>query len=129
MARRAVLVMVVAATLVGAAPAPAAAGGVKIVIGGAPFRGHVRKPFGHAPKQIHPRRHFGLPHRVWVGPRRCHYPGYWTYQWIPQTHSSWVWVPSHYNSDALWVEGHWTLHTVQSGFWQPVWVPDRWMYC
>jgi hypothetical protein len=40
-----------------------------------------------------------------------------------------VWVPGHYNVDALWVEGHYAPRTQTWGYYQPYWVPESWVEC
>jgi len=64
-----------------------------------------------------------------VSPRRCAVPGYWAYTWVPQSYVSSVWVPGHYNSDALWVDGHYAPRAYTWGYYQPYWVPESWTYC
>jgi hypothetical protein len=114
-----------AATLVGT-PAPAAAEGVTITVGGH-ARGH-RSDF-HGRRHFDGPRHFPRYGHVILAPRQCHYPGYWTYQWVPQSQVYYEWVPGHYNTSALWVEGHYAARTHASGYYQPIWVPDRWVSC
>lgn len=71
-----------------------------------------------------------VPQPVFViSPRRCAVPGYWAYSWIPQSYVANVWVPGHYNADALWVEGHWAPRAYAWGYYQPYWVPESWTYC
>ena len=41
-----------------------------------------------------------------AAPQRCVVQGYWAYTWVPQSYAENVWVPSYYNYDAVWVEGH-----------------------
>jgi hypothetical protein len=55
----------------------------------------------------------------------CVVPGYWAYSWMPQSYVSNVWVPGYYNSDALWVEGHYEPRASTWGYYQPYWVPER----
>ena len=76
----------------------------------------------------HPRSHFFVvPNAVFVAPSTsCLVPGYWSYQWVPQTTWYTVWVPGQWSPDGFWVEGHgeqrpWTTYTQQ-----PLWVPERW---
>ena len=60
-----------------------------------------------------------------AAPPACVVPGYWAYAWVPQSYVSSAWVPGYYNSDALWVEGHYESRTYSSGYYQPYWVPER----
>jgi hypothetical protein len=53
-------------------------------------------------------------------------PGYWAYQWVPQSASSSTWVPGYYDTDGVWVAGYYSSQTVQGGFYQPYWVPGYW---
>ena len=66
---------------------------------------------------------------VVVSPRRCLEPGYWAYNWAPQTYVSTEWVPGYYNSDALWIEAHYEPRAYTWGYYQPYWVPERWAHC
>ena len=114
--------------LVAGAPASADAGGVKITInGGTAF---------HQGHPVHPHHlHSGgrvivLPQPVYiVQPRRCLAPGYWTYPWVPQSYTDYVWVAGQYSSDALWVDGHWEPRVYAAGSYQPYWIPERWTDC
>jgi hypothetical protein len=60
-----------------------------------------------------------------AAPPSCVVPGYWAYAWVPQSAASTVWAPGYYNSDALWVEGHYESRTYTWGYYQPYWVPER----
>ena len=51
--------------------------------------------------------------------------GYWAYTWVPQSYAENVWVPSYYNYDAVWVEGHYESRSYSGGYYQPYWVPER----
>jgi len=66
---------------------------------------------------------------VVVSPRHCLEPGYWTYNWIPQTYVSNEWVAGYYDSNALWIEGHYAPRAYTWGYYQPYWVPERWGSC
>lgn len=66
---------------------------------------------------------------VVVSPRRCLEPGYWAYNWVPQSYVSSAWVPGYYDSNALWVEAHYEARTYTGGYYQPYWVPERWASC
>ena len=60
-----------------------------------------------------------------AAPPSCVVPGYWAYAWVPQSYAFSVFVPGYYNSDALWVDGHYESRTYTSGYYQPYWVPER----
>jgi hypothetical protein len=115
-----------AALALAGAPAPAAAD-VKIIIGGG--RPHAHPPGHHPPRFIGGRPVVVWPQPVYIAPRRCQAPGYWTQQWVPQTQIYYVWAPGQYNSDALWIEGHYEPRAYQTGYWQPLWVDARWADC
>jgi hypothetical protein len=66
---------------------------------------------------------------VVVSPRRCLEPGYWAYNWIPQSYVSNAWVPGYYDFNALWIEGHYEPRAYTWGYYQPYWVPERWAHC
>jgi hypothetical protein len=94
--------------------------------------GDAHKHHGHHGHGIH--KHHGpavvFPQPVYVvAPRRCSVPGYWAYTWVPQSYVANVWVPGHYNVDALWVEGHYAPRTQTWGYYQPYWVPESWVEC
>ena len=95
----------------------AEAGGTKVIIRfGAPSRHHQHPPHVVVPRgPVHV-----LPGPVYVvRPQRCRAPGSWAY----------AWVPGHYNTDALWVEGHYAPQVFPSGYWQPIWIEGRWVAC
>jgi len=147
------LVAVVLLTLlVAGTPVPADATGAKIIPKGGVFdrntdQGHIHftpRTQGHIhfttpntqdlqrrPNVIH--RHtpvIVVPQPVYAtSPRRCTVPGYWAYTWVPQSYVSNVWIPSHYNTDALWVEGHYAPRAYTWGYYQPYWVPASWADC
>lgn len=54
----------------------------------------------------------------------CSAPGYWTYQWVPQTTTTQAWVPEHWAANATWVDAEWQTLTLDTGYWQPLWVPE-----
>jgi hypothetical protein len=60
-----------------------------------------------------------------AAPQRCMVQGYWAYSWVPQSYAENVWVPSYYNYDAVWVEGHYESRSYTGGYYQPYWVPER----
>jgi len=120
----ALLLAALAGTLAGGG-SPGEAGGIRIVSGTAPSR-HAGAPPRARP---HPGRVIVVPQPVYLAPRPCWTPGAWTYQWIPQSGIYYEWVPGHYNTDALWVEGHYAPRALQAGYWQPIWIEGRWVAC
>lgn len=119
------VIPLVTAALLALGGSPAAADGTKIIIGGGHFidRGHFPQ---HRSFATHPHtRTLVVPGTVYVlqsSPRSV--PGYWTYQWIPQVYTSWLWVPGHYDPGGYWVEGGYAPQTIQTGYYQPVWISD-----
>ena len=107
-------IALLAAALLGGAVSAAGADSTKIIIRGGVFPQH-RVFVGHP----HTRMILLAPSPRWV-------PGYWTYQWIPQAYTSWVWVPGHYDPNGYWVEGNYAPQTVQTGYYQPIWVSGYW---
>lgn len=132
------LVLVLVLTLAWAAPAQA--GGVRITVGGGVVQDRglevfgerrftvVQPPAAKDPRRIAgPRRLIIVPTPVFVAPQRnCLVPGQWTYQWVQQT--SWynAWVPSHYSPEWTWIEGHYEPRPYTTGYYHPVWIPERW---
>ena len=125
MARIVALALALLVAALAGGPAPAAAGGVRIVIGGPPFH-----PAGR-PRHVHPHpgRAIVVPRPIYLAPRRCWAQGAWTYQWVPQSQVYYAWMPGHYNTDALWVEAQYVPRVLQSGYWQPTWIEGRWVDC
>jgi len=125
MARTVTLALALLLAALAAGPVPAAAGGVRIVIGGTPF------PHTGHPRHVHrhPGRVIVAPRPVYLAPRTCWAPGAFTHQWVPQSQVYYAWVPGHYNTDALWVEGHYAPQVFPSGYWQPIWIEGRWVVC
>jgi hypothetical protein len=146
-----VLLLLIAVT---AGPAPADAGGTRVIISVGPLAPPPRvivppgsqviinapsRVFVAPPSQITvnaPSRIIVGPAPVWgpaplyvYQPRRCVVPGSWAYTWIPQTSTTDVWVDGQYSSDSLWVEGHWAPRVYTSGYYQPYWIPERWTSC
>jgi len=124
---KAFVILLVAAALLVLGGSPSAADGTKIIIRGGHFIGG-----GHFPQHrvfaTHPRtKILVVPSTVYVirsSPRLV--PGYWTYQWIPQVYTSWVWIPGHYDPNGYWVEGHYVPQTIQTGYYQPAWIGGYW---
>ena len=123
------LALVLMTLVMTGSPAPADAGGIKIIIGGPAF---VHPPGHRRPARpvVGPQPIVVWPHPVYVvQPRRCLVPGSWAYAWGPQSYAYNVWVDSQYSSEALWVEGHWEPRVYTTGYYQPYWVPERWADC
>jgi len=124
---KAFVIPLVAAALLVLGGSPSAAGGTKIIISGGHFIGG-----GHFPqhRSFAPRSHT----KIHVVPRTVYViqssppsvPGYWTYQWIPQVYTSWAWIPGHYDPNGYWVEGHYAPQTIQTGYYQPIWISGSW---
>ena len=83
------------------------------------------------PAQTRPRRAHDhviiVPQPTYVTPSvSCFVPGYWTYQWVPQTAWQSVYVPGYWAADGAWVDAHYAQHPYATGAYHPVWVPERW---
>jgi len=52
----------------------------------------------------------------------CTAVGYWAYQWVPTTYTTYVWVPGYVTEDGTMVGGGYQPQIVSSGYYQPVWV-------
>ena len=63
-----------------------------------------------------------VPQTTYIIQRQCVAPGYWAYQWIPQTYAYNTWVASQYAPDGSWIEGHYEPRYYASGYYQPYWV-------
>jgi len=133
-----IVVVLLLTLLVAGAPAPAGANGIKITVTSpGPHRrpndihhGPVGDHIHRRPDVIHRAPIVVVPQPVYITvPRRCLDPGYWAYSWVPQSYVSNVWVPGFYNSDALWVEGHYELRAYTWGYYQSYWVSERWTLC
>ena len=113
--------LLVVAALLGLAASQADADGTKIIIGGGTFPHH---NFSHtknivAPKTVYVPTYLVPSYGRWV-------PGYWTYQWIPQVYTSYLWMPGQYDPNGYWVEAHYEPWLVQTGYYQPIWVAGYW---
>jgi hypothetical protein len=124
------IVAVIAALLITAAAAVAQAGGPTPpdprVNGGAPRPPETRHPEGRGEHERGDRRQ---PTRVVFFPtvttivqRQCVTPGYWAYQWVPQTYTYNAWIEAQYAPDGAWVDGHYEPRYYASGYYQPYWV-------
>ena len=68
-----------------------------------------------------------IPQTVFVTPNRCWQPGYWTYQFVPQSYSYNTWVAGQWSPDGQWIEGHYAPSFYNTGYYQPLWVDGY--YC
>lgn len=98
------------------------------------FRHHPGLP--HDPRFRHhrgvkppPSRVIIVPRPVYVVPSRCWVPGYWTYQWVPQSSAHNVWVPGQWSPGGTWIEGRWETRVHGSGYYQPYWVEGYYAAC
>ena len=116
-------IALLAAAMLGGVVSPAGADSGKVIISGGAFPRHrvlVGPP--HTKILLVPSTGYVLnPSPRWV-------PGYWTYQWIPQVYTSWVWIPGHYDPNGYWVEGNYAPQAVQTGYYQPIWISGSWAY-
>jgi hypothetical protein len=68
-----------------------------------------------------------VPQPIYIAPSQsCHVPGYWTYQWVPQTFWQTVYVPGYWAADGTWVQSHYAQQPYATGTYHPVWVPEQW---
>ena len=75
----------------------------------------VKPPHGHP-------GHRPRPPAVSYG--TVYYPsGYWAYQWVPTTYTTYVWVPGYVTAEGVMVSGGYHPQVVNSGYYQPVWIP------
>lgn len=78
----------------------------------------------------HHQRHFVIaPTTVFVTPTRCWQPGYWTYQFVPQSYAYNAWVPGHWLPDGQWIDGYYAPGVYSSGYYQPLWVEGYYTAC
>ena len=83
-------------------------------------RDHGHRPGHHRPVIV-------IPQTVFVVPTRCWRPGYWTYQFVPQSYSYSTWVAGQWSPDGQWIEGHYAPSFYNTGYYQPLWVEGY--YC
>jgi hypothetical protein len=70
-----------------------------------------------------------VPQPIYVSPNRCWYPGYWSYQWVPQWAAYSAWVDGGVAPDGEWMAGHYESRWYPSGSYQPYWVEGYWDGC
>ena len=68
-----------------------------------------------------------IPQVVFLAPNRCWQPGYWTYQFVPQSYSYNTWVAGQWSPDGEWIEGYYAPSVYNTGYYQPLWVEGY--YC
>jgi hypothetical protein len=84
---------------------------------------------GHRRGHDHRGDHRHRPGVVFVAPRQCWQPGYWTHQWVPQAHTYNTWVAGQWSPDGRWIEGHYAPYVHHAGYYQPYWVEGYWVGC
>ncbi len=63
------------------------------------------------------------PHRPPVVVYPCCAPsGYWAYQWVPTTYTTYIWVPGYVAADGTMVAGGYQPQVVSGGYYQQIWV-------
>ena len=118
-------------------PAPPPARTPSILRGGDPGllrsdddrRGDGRRGDGRPHHPGHQQPVFVVPQTVFVTPGRCWQPGYWTYQWVPQTYTYNTWVAGQWSSDGYWIDGHYAPSQYSTGYYQPLWVEGYYSGC
>jgi hypothetical protein len=83
-------------------------------------RDHGHRPGHHRPVVV-------IPQVVFLAPNRCWQPGYWTYQFVPQSYSYNTWVAGQWSPDGEWIEGYYAPSVYNTGYYQPLWVEGY--YC
>lgn len=118
--------------LVAGVAAPAAAWGNRVVIiNGAPTvvttppsAVHYPRPYYYAPYYSVP-FYYKPPYVSYTAPPAW-VPGYWSYQWAPQSYTTYIWVHPYRSVDGRFIEGHYEPRVVQTGAYQRVWVDGYW---
>ena len=101
-------------------PAPPPERTPSVQRGGDPGNDHGHRPGHQRPVII-------IPQTVFVTPNRCWQPGYWTYQFVPQSYSYNTWVAGQWSPDGLWIDGYYAPSVYSTGYYQPLWVEGY--YC
>ena len=86
----------------------------------------------HRDRPGHQRPIIVVPQTVFVNPGRCWQPGYWTYQYVPQTYaySTDTWVPGQWSADGTtWIDGYYAPAYYNGGAYQPIWVDGYYTSC
>ena len=125
---RALVALLVAATLALGAPAATHASGVRFSVT-TWSSGPSSWTHPHGVGHDHAAKVIVVPTRVFVAPSPCWAQGYWNYAWVPQISSYNLWVPAAWSPDGYWIEGHYEQRLSSSGYWQPYWVEGRWGAC
>jgi len=84
---------------------------------------------GHSHRPGHHRPIIVVPQTVFVTPSRCWQPGYWTYQWVPQTYTYSTWVAGQWSQGGYWIDGHYAPSQYSSGYYHPLWVEGYYSGC
>jgi hypothetical protein len=112
-------------------PLPPPARTPSVLRGGDPglerFDGRDRDRDGHRPG--HQRPVIIVPQAVYLAPYRCWQPGYWTYQFVPQSYAYNTWVDGQWSSDGQWIAGHYAPSYYNTGYYQPFWVAGYYSSC
>lgn len=82
---------------------------------------------GHRPG--HQRPVIIIPLTVFLAPNRCWQPGYWTYQFVPQSYAYSTWVAGQWSPDGQWIDGHYAPSFYNTGYYQPLWVEGYYSGC
>jgi hypothetical protein len=104
---------------------PAPARTPSVIVGGDPRIQLFDRPRRGAPD----RPVVSGPQVVVVSPGQCWQPGYWTYQWVPQSYSYTTFVPGQWSPDGSWIAGHYEPAVYSTGYYQPLWVEGYWTGC
>jgi hypothetical protein len=83
----------------------------------------------HRPRHHGHHRRVVVPQTVFVAPSHCWQPGYWTYQWVPQTYTYSTWVAGRWSPEGYWIGGHYAPSQVSSGYYHPLWVEGYYRAC
>jgi hypothetical protein len=70
-----------------------------------------------------------IPPIVYLSPNRCWQPGYWTYEWVPQTYTYSTWVDGQWSTDGYWIDGHYAPSQYSTGYYQPLWAEGYYAGC
>jgi hypothetical protein len=88
-----------------------------------------RRGDGRPHRPGHQRPVFIVPQTVFVTPGQCWQPGYWTYQWVPQTYTYSTWVAGQWSPEGYWIDGHYAPSQYSTGYYHPLWVEGYYAAC
>ena len=77
----------------------------------------------------HQRPGIVVPQAVYLAPSRCWQPGYWSYQFVPQSYAYNTWVEGQWSPDGQWIAGHYAPYYYNTGYYQPLWVEGYYSSC